>query len=240
MKKSSKLMGVIMLSMFICTFAYLASIGYCKEQVTVEWWYYGNVPDSLPDPNSYWLLKVTYSDSSSQYYDGWCADQDTYLSKHGSTQVWLYSSTDDVLPTDISNDENWDVVNYIFNEWPTSDTGSVFHGATWKDIQQVVWIYTDTGYSPSASDYTPPNANWDKVNEIHDHIEDLLDNGGVPTFGLYEAMILDLNTPIAIQGPKQLLFFVVPEIPFGVLGAAITMFGAYYTKIRLNRRRKEA
>jgi len=139
------------------------------------------------------------------------------------------------LPYDISNDEDWDVVNYIFNNWPSN---APFKGATWKDIQQVVWVYTDAGYDPSSSSYTPPAANWDKVEEIRDHIDGLISGGGVPTGGVYEAMILDMNSPICMAGPKQLLFFVVPEIALGTLGAAATMFGAYFTKMRLSRSKK--
>ena len=92
-------------------------------------------------------------------------------------------------------------------------------------------------YAPSASSYTAPAANWIKVNEISSHIDDLIDNDNLPTFGPFEAKILDLNNPITIRGPKQLLFFVIPEIPLGVLGAAATMFGAFYTKMRLSRQK---
>jgi len=236
MKNGYRIMGILLLTTFMITSISVVSIGYCKEQVKVEWWYW----EDVSNPRSYWRIKVTYSDRV-EWYDGWCADQNNYLNRHGSATVWLYSSTEDSLPTSISNDEDWDVVNYIFNRWPTDDTSSPFYGATWKDIQQVVWIYTDAGYNPSASSYTPPKANWGKVNEIKSHINGLIDNGGVPQFGYYEAMILDLNNPICFSGrtPGQLLFFVIPEIPLGVLGAVTTMFGAYLTKIRLSRPKKE-
>ena len=235
MKKYPKFLLILLLSMFMFTIVISTGVGYCKEQVNVEWWYWGDVPN----PQSYWRLKVTYSDDSTAYYNGWCADQDKYLSTHGDADVWLYSSTADPLPSDISDDENWTVVNYIFNEWPTSDSGSAFYGATWKEIQQVVWIYTDTVYAPNAGSYTPPEANWAKVNAIQNHIDDL-DEDDLSAFGPFEAKILDTNNPIYIQGPKQLLFFIIPEIPLGVLGAATTMFGAFYTKMRLSRRSKEA
>lgn len=234
-------MYIVLLSMFIFVIANSAITGYCYEEVTVEWWvYWEDLPEGVPTPNSYWLLKVTYSDDSFAYYDGWCADHDRYLSTHGSkSPVRLYSSTEAGLPDSISDDENWDVVNYIFNEWPTSDSGSVFNGATWMDIQQVVWNYTDAGYAPSASSYTPPEAYWPKVNAIIDHIAVLIEDDNLPTFGVLEAKILDMNNAIGFSSPKQLLFFIIPEIPLGVLGAAATMFGAFYTKMRFSRRSKE-
>lgn len=235
LKKSSKIIGLLLLSSIMLTSILISNIGYCKEQVTVYWWYW----EDVSDPRSYWRLKVIYSDSTVEWYDGWCADQDNYLSRTGHADVWLYHSTEDGLPDSISNDEDWDVVNYIFNEWPTSNPGSVFFGATWKDIQQVVWIYTDAGYEPSASGYTPPEADdWDKVEDIRDHIDALILSGGVPTGGYFYAMIVDLNNPICLRGPKQLIFFVIPEIAFGALGAVTTIFGAYFTKMRLSRRKK--
>jgi hypothetical protein len=222
-------MGILLLTTFMITSFSVVNIGYCKEKVTVEWWYW----EDISNPRSYWRLMVTYSDHHVEWYDGWCADLYNYLNRHGSAEVYLYSSTEDNLPYSIHDDERWDVVNYIFNQWYAGL--SPFNGATWKDVQQVVWIYTDTGYSPSASSYTPPEANWDKVNEIKSHIDSL---GSIPG-GYYEAMILDLNHPIGICVRKQLLFFVVPEVPLGVLGAVTTMFGAYLTKIRLSRRKKQ-
>ena len=230
-------MGILLLITFIISSILVANIGYCKEKVTVYWWYW----EDVSDPRSYWRLKVVYPapNAREEWYDGWCADQDNYLRRSGSAEVWLYSSAEDDLPDSISNDEDWDVVNYIFNRWPTDDTNSPFHGVTWKDIQQVIWIYTDAGYDPSASSYTSPEAdNWGKVDEIRDHVDDLIDNSGVPTGGVFIAMILDLNNPICIPRPKQLLFFVIPEIPLGALGAVTAMFGAYFTKIRLSRLKK--
>jgi len=235
MIKNTKIMGMLLLSSIMLTSVLISNIGFCKERVTVQWWYWKDISN----PKSYWRLKVTYSDSTVKWYDGWCADQDNYLSRSGSADVWLYSSTEDDLPPDISNDEDWDVVNYIFNRWPTSDSSSPFKGATWKDIQQVVWIYTDAGYDPSASSYTPPEADdWGKVEEIRDHIDDLIAVDEIPTGGYLEAMILDMNNPICMAGPKQLLFFVIPEIAFGTLGAVATILGAYFTKMRLSRSKK--
>jgi len=235
MNKSSKFMGMLFLTTFIFTSVLVANTAYCREQVTVYWWYW----EDVQNPRSYWRLKIVYPDPNApvEWYDGWCADQNNYLSRSGHADVYLYSSTEDDLPTDISDDEDWSVINYIFNEWPTTDGTSPFYGATWKDIQQVVWIYTDEGYYPSASSYTAPEADdWDKVEEIRAHIDGLTT---IPTGGVYEAMILDLNSPISICGPRQLLFFVIPEIPLGTLGAVTAIFGAYFTKIRLSKRKKE-
>ena len=228
MKKGIRL-GLSFFSVLLITVISCSIISYAEEDVAVEWTYW----QSVSNPNSYWRLKVTYSDGSVEYYDGWCGDQNNYLPASGTTFVTLYSSTEGGLPTSVCDDEQWDKVNYIFNQWPTSNTGSVFYGATWKDIQQVVWHFTDSGYNPSASSYTPPAADdWSKVSSI---ITDVNNNGEgfMPNENQIKVMILDLNN--IDGGPKQLLFFAIPEIPLGTLGAAVTIFGAYYTKIRRNR-----
>ncbi len=215
----------------------VADVGYSKEQVTVEWKYW----EDVSDPNGYWRIWVTYSDDSRVQYDGWCADHSITLPRSGSTDVWLYDSVDEwgEMPGNIKDDEEWDVVNYIFSEWPTSDSGSVFYGATWKDIQQVVWMYTDN-YNPASEDKQhPPKADsWVKVGQIKGHIDGLLPS--IPSGGAMKAMVLDFNNdnPLCICSPKQLMFFVVPEIALGTLGAMATMIGALFAKTRLGRRNK--
>ena len=212
----------------------ITNIGYAEEQVTVEWKYWGDVTN----PSSYWRIWVTYSDErGTVQYDGWCADHTTTLPKSGSEEIMLYDSIGDIgdMPWDIKDDEEWDVINYIFNQWPTSDSGSPFYGATWKDIQQVVWIYTDD-YNPSEGSQFPPAAdNWDIVVAIRDHIDQL---ESLPSAIVMRAMVLDFNHPLFISGPRQLMFFVIPEIALGTLGAATTMIGAFIAKTRLGRSKK--
>jgi len=232
MLKRRSILGLVLLNIILIFPLLLNSIAYASEDVTVEWDYW----QTVSNPNSYWRLKVTYSDGTVEYYDGWCGDQNNYLPASGKTFVTLYSSTEGGLPTSISDDEEWDKVNYIFNKWPTSDTGSIYYGATWKDIQQVVWNVTDSPYVPSSSSHTPPAADdWGKVSNI---ITDVKNNGDgfVPSDSQLHVMILDLNN--IEGGPKQLVFFLIPEIPLGTLGAAVTIFGAYFTKTRRNRHKK--
>ena len=209
--------------------------------------------------NSYFKITIKWdSDNDGEIdcmktYDGWCADSHIYIDDPYDTEdddhcfpVTLYSSLDPNLPTIAPyacDDERWNCINYVFTQWFAGKY--LYEGASWKDIQQVVWMLADDNYSPNK--HVPP---WGVTPKVTTMYSDALKYGAdfVPDVGDLIALICDYgdfkcndcapgdegyNDPDGIND-KQLVFILVtyvpgipvPEVPFGTIAVIAAFFVA--------------
>jgi len=199
-----------------CALADTPPIG---EEVTISWISFY----SKPNLNSYYEITVTWTDSEethSQTYPGWCADSGVYVAS-SPYQAILIPSND--LPDDeqiYSDDEQWCKINYLMNQW----SAKAYTGASWVDIQQVIWYYSDAGYTinsvpPKVSDTTTV---WTIIADVDDNAPEDCD---YPEYAI-------ISVPKENPANHQLIFFMIPEIPLGTIGAFLSMFSAYMIKRR--------
>jgi len=108
---------------------------------------------SLPSPDEKVTFTYTHPGVTNTYFDfnignigeghdiqngswpGWCADSTVYITAGREYEASVYSSYSQNLPSYISDDEQWDYVNYILNHKP--------EGVTWQEIQAAIWYFTD-------------------------------------------------------------------------------------------------
>ena len=187
------------------------------ENVEIEYHY--------PGKNSYYDLTITWTDSSGQHtetYPGWCADSSVYVTN--DPDYILVSSCDpSQLPDFAFDDENWCAINILLNQWQTSN--DPIYEVSWVYIQQIIWYYADSGYDLGDQLPKPMESDWKvKCNAIISDVDEIAEEGceGIPC-----AIIC---VPVDNPTGHQLLFFTVPEIPLGTIGAALSMFSAYIIK----------
>jgi len=211
MKRKILLRGLL-ISIVLISFTGLVIHGFA-DTVQIDYKY--------PGTNSYYDITITIPGEEPKTYPGWCADSRVYVANDPYAAV-LVSSCDLTLGGGevYDNDENWKAINYLLNTW----TSGGYSGATWPEIQQVIWYYADDGY------------------EINDQYPKVF---GTLALERIDAIILDVNAawetyvgpPCSIiivpdYKPRehQLLFFMIPEIPLGTIGACITMVSAFLVK----------
>lgn len=210
---------VIMLGLSSLAISY-ANTPPVDEGVTLSWTSFY----SKPNLNSYYEITVTWTDSEgthSQTYPGWCADSGVYVAS-SPYQAILVASND--LPEGeqvYTDDEQWCKINYLMNQW----SAKTYSGASWVDIQQVIWYYADAGYVINS---VPPTvADTSMVYSIIDDVEaNSPEDCEYPQYAIIS---------VAKENPAnhQLLFFMVPEIPLGTIGAFFSMFSAFMIKRKL-------
>ena len=117
MNKKASLMVVLLIGLVSIQFLSFVNTVFAVEVVDVYWEYYKEMEASGETPNSYYKIYITYSDGEQDIYDGWCADTDIYLhtSDRPIVMVTLLNSVEDTLPTSVSDDENWDKINYGYS-----------------------------------------------------------------------------------------------------------------------------
>jgi hypothetical protein len=103
------------------------------------------------------------------WYDGWCADSTVLIVPDGVKEynVKMYLSTDENLPAYADNDEQWDKINYMLNQYINGE----YDFANWRDFQNAIWHFADDpsivqfdepgveGYNPANKDLIVADAN---------------------------------------------------------------------------------
>ena len=222
MKEKKILLLGLLFGLVIISISNLVVFGNAEEVTVTKWVYYKQDPTL----NSYYEITLKYADGTTETYPGWCADSGVYVS-HTPYQAILVSSCDLPSETTVYNDdEQWCEINYLMNKWNSGG----YSGATWVDIQQVIWYYADFGsYDPFTDPVAPYNFDTSNVQDI---IDDVDDNAPQQCEGPEYAIII---VPKDNPGGHQLLFFMVPEIPLGTLGAGLTMLSAFIAKRKRTR-----
>ena len=182
---------------------------------------------NYPGKNSYYDITILIDGEDSGTYPGWCADSGVYVDDQGYPAILVSSCGLELEGVEAyDNDENWRAINYLINEW---NSGS-YSGATWVDIQQVIWYYADFGsYDPFTTPTPPYNFDSSKVQEIINDVKDNWESYTGPPCSII--IVHDENA-----WDNQLLFFMIPEIPLGTIGAGLTMLSAFIVKRKRTRK----
>ena len=216
--KNKILLKGLLATIVLISFSGLFVFGVADDPPTVQ------IDYTYPGTNSYYDITITIPGEDPQTYPGWCADSSVFVANDPYLAT-LVDSCGLVLGGKevYDDDENWKAINYLVNKWNSGG----YSGASWVDIQQVIWYYADTGYA--INDQNPKvfdtsyiltviipdvNANWESY-------------AGPPC-----SIIV---VPEVDRADHQLLFFMVPEIPLGTLGAGVTMLSAFLVKRKRTR-----
>ena len=210
MKYKKPLKGLLIVIIFI-GFSGLGVFGFADDTAQITYTY--------PGQNSYYDITVTIPGEDPQTYPGWCADSRIFVASDPYGADLVSSCGLELGGTEVyDDDENWKAINYLVDKWNSGG----YPGASWPDIQQVIWYYADAGYS--INDQAPIVMDTTYIDTVI--MPDVLANcegyEGPPC----SVIIVEESNP----GEHQLLFFMVPEIPLGTLGAFFSMFSAYMIK----------
>lgn len=120
------------------------------------------------------------------YDDEWaafCGDSDLEMGLVAYVAT-IYESTDPLMPASCQDDEEWDMINYILNNWM-----NVEPTANWEELQAALWYFAD-GRAPTGIAYT--NYQTTKSDNI---IADAIANGAgfIPQTGDWMAVICYIN-----------------------------------------------
>jgi len=209
MKDKTLLKGFLIVTVLI-SFSGLVIHGFA-DTVQIDYKY--------PGTNSYFDITITVPGEEPKTYPGWCADSRVYVANDPYAAV-LVSSCGLVPDMDkvYADDENWTAINYLLNTWNSGG----YSGATWPDIQQVIWYYADYGYE--INDQKPIVYDTSYITGVI--IPDVEAN-----WETYEGPPCSIIiVPCTNPSEHQLLFFMIPEIPLGTIGACITMVSAFLVK----------
>ena len=215
LKDDKILLKGLLAAIVLISFSGLVVFGVADDLPTITYKY--------PGKNSYYDITITYPDLTEVTYSGWCADATVYVDKPGYTAILVSScglEMGGIEPEPYEDDENWKAINYLMNEW---NSGS-YSGAIWVDIQQAIWYYADFGsYDPFTTPVEPYNLDSSEVQKIIDDVDANWETYEGPPCS---TIIVHNKDPSG----HQLLFFMIPEIPLGTIGAGLTMLSAFIVK----------
>ena len=209
MKDKTLLKGFLIVTVLI-SFSGLVIHGFA-DTVQIDYKY--------PGTNSYFDITITIGNES-KTYPGWCADSTVYVDAQGYSAILVSSCGLEMGGSEpYEDDENWKAINYLINEWNSGN----YSGATWADIQQVIWKYADTNYIINS---VPPKVYpTTMINAIILDVEENWETYVGPPCSI-------IIVPDYKPREHQLLFFMIPEIPLGTLSACITMVSAFLVKLK--------
>ena len=196
------------------------------EPVTIDWQWWGQ--------NSYYDLIITWTDSKGSHtetYAGWCADSSIYLNPKNPNYILISSNDPSKIPASAFTPDNWRQINILLNQWQTS-TDSIYD-VSWVHIQQAIWYFTDVSYALGDRSPAPYYPGWKiSVNAIINDVITRMQAGEGESLPC-AILCVPIDKPVDYQYVRsQLLFFMIPEIPLGTIGACITMVSAFLVKLK--------
>lgn len=162
---------------------------------------YGSGSNPPITPNTYFDVILTgLSPETDDLFDGewpaFCADEEVNINVNNDYTIELWDSRDDLnMPSYATDDEQWDYVNYILNNWK-----DVAPTANWQTLQAAIWEFTDSTHNGKYNTYK--NVDLAAFNAI---VDDATANG----FGFNPEAGQWLAVVCSISENTQLVFLVV-------------------------------
>lgn len=135
-------------AMMIFSSAGVSGIGYA-----VNFSVSGNQWSNSPDSSflvSVWNIPATAGLEDDDYL-GWCAEFNGTLTPSTTYNAMMYSTLDTNLPSHLTDEEQWDKVNYVLNHRVGIYLGNPYTHDMYE-IQYAIWHFTGYSYSNIGND----------------------------------------------------------------------------------------
>jgi hypothetical protein len=120
---------------------------------SVNFFVYGNQWSNSPD--SAFLVNLSNVPAASGLEDGnylgWCSEFNGSLTPYTVYTAMMYSTLDPALPAILTDEEQWDKVNYVLNHKEGMFEGSPYTHDMYE-IQYAIWHFTGYSYSNIGND----------------------------------------------------------------------------------------